>query len=313
MTWLSRFTARWAISGVILLSASAGAQTIPSVQHLRVKRNLVYGVVDGEPLRLDAYMPGRSIGPRPGVIFIHGGGWRKGDKRSFDLFSHLIAQTLGWPAFSINYRLHVLPSGYPAEFHDVERAVRWIRAHASEFEVDASRLGVVGGSAGANLATELATRSQAPFNRGASVRAAVSWSGPMDLTVVRHFRVASPSVLRRIGCAFGASRNCMLHHVVPPVLLDYFGCTPRQCLSLYRRASPITYAHRQEAALLMINSRQETVPLSQLREMARRLRQLGAPYQVLIFPGRRHARAYWRRAWRPTVQFLQRYLNLSDK
>ena len=67
----------------------------------------------------------------------------------------------GYVTLSIDYRLHG-DSPFPASMEDVDCAVRWLRAHASEYDVDPERIGAYGHSAGAHLALMLAASPPAP-------------------------------------------------------------------------------------------------------------------------------------------------------
>ena len=89
----------------------------------------------------------------PTVIHIHGGGFRKG---SASKKNALLFAKNGFVGISINYRL----SGdavFPAAVHDCKTSVRWARAHADQYGIDTSRIGVFGGSAGGYLALMLGT------------------------------------------------------------------------------------------------------------------------------------------------------------
>ncbi len=104
--------------------------------------------------KLDLAMPQeRGDSPRPAIIYIHGGGWTKGDKRGQGIGSVLGYATKGFVSISVNYRLD---ADKKACIEDVKCAVRWLRAHAEEYHVDPNRIGAAGNSAGAHLALMLA-------------------------------------------------------------------------------------------------------------------------------------------------------------
>jgi acetyl esterase len=106
--------------------------------------------------RLDLAMPeGRGDKLRPAIVFVHGGGWRGGDKgggqwRSLPL--HYASK--GYVCISVNYRL-TDTAPFPACVEDVKCAVRWLRANAKEYNVDPRRIGAYGNSAGAHLVAML--------------------------------------------------------------------------------------------------------------------------------------------------------------
>src|SRR5262245_6137695 len=130
----------------------------PPVQDIRanareVQRDVTYCTVDGVELKMDIYFPKNSTGATPLVIFIHGGGWSKGDKaRGHGLTEFPPLLAAGFTVASLNYRL-APEYQFPAMLEDVKCAVRSFRAHASEYNIDPNRIGVWGTSAGAHLAS----------------------------------------------------------------------------------------------------------------------------------------------------------------
>lgn len=120
---------------------------------VKLDLNIVYR--EGhERWKLDLAMPAvKSEEPRPAIVFIHGGGWRNGDKRRgafLGLALHFAAK--GYVTITTNYRL----GGEKLHcIEDVKCAVRWLRAHAEEYNVDPDRIGAYGNSAGAHLVTML--------------------------------------------------------------------------------------------------------------------------------------------------------------
>src|SRR5262249_43796882 len=96
-----------------------------------------------------------SAAPAPLVVFIHGGGFRGGDKAAYDkpLLTACLASGISYA--SINYRLSdVAP--YPAQMHDSARAIQFIRSKAAEWNIDPKRVACTGGSAGAGISLWLA-------------------------------------------------------------------------------------------------------------------------------------------------------------
>ena len=114
--------------------------------------DIEYGVGDGSR-HLDAYLP-REPTPHPAAVCIHGGGWRGEDKGGYRRTAMWYA-THGVAAFAINYRLSgVAP--YPAAVDDCLAAIRFLRGHADEYNIDIDRMGVEGGSAGGHLVLMMA-------------------------------------------------------------------------------------------------------------------------------------------------------------
>jgi dienelactone hydrolase len=166
-----------------------------------VTSNLQYGTApdaNNQPvaLRLDLYTPPASDTQtsRPALVWVHGGGFSGGDKANVVPVD--VANTfakLGYVVVSINYRL--LGSGCVANpgaavctvaaleaQHDAQAAVRWLRANATTYGVDPSRIGIGGESAGGITATLLGLHSEDVGSSGnpgfpSTVRGFVSVSG----------------------------------------------------------------------------------------------------------------------------------------
>ena len=95
----------------------------------------------------------------PLVVFIHGGGWEHGDKAGDSLNPNNL-QLLwdGYAMASVNYRL--APGAiWPAQIEDCKAAIRWLRVHADQYGYDASRIAVMGESAGGQLVAMLGATS----------------------------------------------------------------------------------------------------------------------------------------------------------
>src|SRR5258705_298017 len=107
------------------------AKAVRTVPLVRIEKNVEYGREGGENLLLDLYTPidDRTV-LRPGIVFIHGGGWSGGDKAEFaDKAKEMAGK--GYIAVSVNYRL-APKFRYPAAVDDVQRAVRWLKSRSTE-------------------------------------------------------------------------------------------------------------------------------------------------------------------------------------
>ena len=272
---MRRLAGLLALGLVALVTPAAGAQAPPPV------RDIEYGTANGKRLLLDAYVPAGGEERRPAVVMIHGGGWRVGDKASWQPEAEQLA-AMGWVAFSVNYRLDE-PSVFPAEIDDVQAAVRWVRAQAEEYRIDPGRIAAVGESAGGHLAAMLATLGTGPLDRDARIRVGAAWSPPVDLTALAGSRGAS---------------------WIGPLL----GCNQQTCPDRLAQSSPVTHVDASDAPLYLVNSTEELVPLSQSEAMADRLKAAGVDHRLDVYPGNRHALDFRADAWRPTVAFLEKHL-----
>ncbi len=127
-----------------------------SAKEITVTKDIPYREGESSKWRLDMAMPadgGESL--RPGLVIVHGGGWRAGSKE-VDVYQSMMTEYArkGYVTINVNYRL-LDEAPFPACIEDVKAAVRWFRAHAEEYGVDPDRIGAYGHSAGAHLALML--------------------------------------------------------------------------------------------------------------------------------------------------------------
>jgi acetyl esterase/lipase len=120
------------------------------------KKGIVYRALDSRQLKIDVFYPDQNSDQcYPGVLLIHGGGWRTGDKSlQWPMAQQLAAN--GYVTATVEYRLS-LEASYPAAVHDLKVAIRWMKAHAGDFNLDTSRIAAYGTSAGGQLAALVGT------------------------------------------------------------------------------------------------------------------------------------------------------------
>jgi acetyl esterase/lipase len=177
------------------------------------------------PLKLDFY-PAVGRTAAPCVIVIHGGGWDDGNRGQIPQFNDWLARS-GYAVADISYRL--APAAiWPAQREDVTQAVAFVKAHAAGWGVDATRLVVMGRSAGGQIAEASAFSLGDPAIRGvialyapADMRFAWQWGRPDDmlnsLQLLRHFLGGTPD---SAGPAYdSASAYLMVSPKSPPTLL----------------------------------------------------------------------------------------------
>jgi len=236
---------------------------------VRVERDVAYLPTDRKQ-KADLYFPLEMPKDRrlPAVIIIHGGGFNDGDKdrrREMNIGSHLARN--GYVGMSIDYLLWskgIQKPTWPRSLQDAKTAVRWLRQNADRFGIDSDRIGVIGGSAGGNLAAMLAVTGpkdglEPPGDEGtpASVQCAVDLYGVSDL---------------------------MNYHD-----MKMFLKTREEDPESYRRASPISYCDAGDAPVLMIHGTgDEVVDVSQSRTFAAALAKGGVEHELIEIPDAPH-------------------------
>ena len=114
-----------------------------------IKEGIVIGEGGGRSLKADIFLPPLEEKNRPAVLFIHGGGWIEGDRSQLRGYGILLAR-LGFVCMCNSYRLSN-ESIWPAQVQDVNCAIRYLRANATDLGLDPDRIGVSGNSAGGHL------------------------------------------------------------------------------------------------------------------------------------------------------------------
>ena len=140
---------------------------------------------------LDLFLPeSRSADQKlPLLVFIHGGGWRNGNKTSGLGRIAPFLQDGRMAGASVGYRLSA-EAQWPAQIHDCKAAIRFLKAHADQYGIDADRIAVMGTSAGGHLVAMLGVTGDVPDlegeigehgDRSSEVACVVNFFGPSDL------------------------------------------------------------------------------------------------------------------------------------
>jgi acetyl esterase/lipase len=233
----------------------------------------------GDHLRqvMDVYTPASLVGERGKkrgtVVLIHGGAWVKGDKKDLEPQARQLARR-GYVVANINYRF-ATDAAWPAPRTDAINAVKYLRSHAWRYNVDKSRIVLIGSSAGAQLATAVAT-----YRRGSDlVSGVIGMSGPLGM--------------RRLA----ADPAGNLDSIVTGPLLR---CLPTQCEGRYDSATPRTHLTRGDVPVLLFSSRHEWLNPQSSIDFVQKAQRIGLPARMVWIPGNLHARYYWDAAW-PTI------------
>lgn len=119
----------------------------------------------------------------PVVLWVHGGGYRTGDKANRMADKVALAQAQGWVLVSVNYRLtdpaDPTSARYPDHFDDVAAAVAWTREHIAGYGGDPDRLAILGHSAGADIVSNVVVNPAYLAAHGLPVDA-LRCAGPLD-------------------------------------------------------------------------------------------------------------------------------------
>lgn len=122
--------------------------------NVKEEKEIVYSKINERELHLDAYYNTASA-KKPAIVILHGGGWKSGNKSQMETFAQEMASK-GFSCFTIEYRLSP-EAKYPAAIFDVKKAIRYIKINANRFNVDATKIAVLGCSSGGQMAALIGT------------------------------------------------------------------------------------------------------------------------------------------------------------
>jgi acetyl esterase/lipase len=230
--------------------------------------DVTYCTMDGLPQMMDIYYPA-SGGPWPVVVYVHGGSWREGDKAEGAGWSYLNAQ--GFLVVSVNYRLATTEVKFPVMIEDVKCAIRYLRAHASEYNLDPDHIGAIGASAGGHLVALLGTSDESAawdvgeyLDQSSRVQAVVSIAGLSDFT-----RDMYDGISMAIYFAFGQLPG----RDDPANVVD----------------SPVTYISPDDPPFLIFHGDEDgVVPLDQAQTLNERLVAGGIPSTLVVVQHGQH-------------------------
>ena len=213
-----------------------------------------------------------STGRQPLIIWINGAGWRGCDKNLMAAEMHFLAEA-GFAVACIYYRSSA-QGHMPDQLIDCKTAVRFFRANADQYNIDADRIGVIGRSAGGHLAAFMAmnvpgydTEEWAGFS--SSVQAACNMFGPADLPYCSEINF---ELIKRPG--FRWKTMAETHEgALLGVTLEH---TREEILALGAKASPINYISDAMCPLQILHGDQDPlVPAEVSERLYRKIAEAG--------------------------------------
>ncbi len=235
----------------------------------RVKTDIEYAQAGGESLKLDAFTP-VGKGPFAAVIFVHGGGWSAGNRMGGNdpLFAPVAARGMAW--FTISYRL-APKHNYPAPIDDVHAAIRWVKAHAAEYNVDPNRIALVGESAGGQIVAQAAVLAK----EDTRVAAVVPFYAPVDFIADMERRGGLSTSMRGL---FGRTE----------------AKADEATLQLLREASPINHVRSGLPPFLLVHGTGDmSVLYNWSPQFQAKLKAAGVPCELMTIPDGAHGMARW--------------------
>ncbi len=320
--WLDMIAARQPVRRIALdagLHAVAGlVDVLPRMKQrmaaCRLIEDVEYARPAGNALRLDILQPKRP-GPHPVLIYLHGGAFAIGSKRTHRALAVAYASQ-GYLVCNVDYRL-APQHPFPAAIEDACAAWSWAADHVGDHGGDTQRMALAGESAGANLALSVVlaccTRRPEPFAaplfaRGLRPAAALLYCGFLQTSM--------PARYRRAGVSAFAAR------LATDAARSYLGQAAEHPGAAHALADPlcVVEAMRAPSGLppLFIAAGLDDPAAADSRRLEQALRRLQSPFTAHFYAGEPHAFhvMFWRaqamRCWRDSFQFLREHLPPRD-
>lgn len=239
-----------------------GAKLDARVRQISIRPNVPYAVRGGT-LHMVVYTPSEP-GEYPALVMLYGGAWGAGAPEDNAAFAQHMASR-GYVVCAVDYR-HAPQFQFPVQLEDVEDALLFLQHHHADYQIDATRLALLGRSSGGHLAL-LAAYQTSPI----PIRAVVAYYPPIDL-IGGYEDPPDPDPIDVHG-----------------VLERFLGGPPTQLRKRYLEASPLTYASRAQPPTLIIQGgRDHIVKPRFAREFVEKLRLNGTRAVLLEIPWAEH-------------------------
>ena len=255
------------------IGASAQAQISKTASFYK---DVAYDHVDASQ-KLDVYLA-KSETPTAAMIYIHGGGWIGGSKNSVPSWlTNEVSQ--GWlSVISVEYRFTNIAI-HPAQVNDCLRAIQTVRQNAASWNIDPTRIGVTGGSAGGHLSLWVALHddianekaNDLTSHQSSRVACAVSFAGPTDWSLLQTMEHTHPAYRQLLGYKPGTPSNEIDAKSMGDV-------------------SPITFASRDDPPIMQVHGdKDDIVPIEHARRLNDRLKELDVKSELVVVNGGNHS------------------------
>jgi acetyl esterase/lipase len=272
---------------------------------VRTAANVVYLRANGWEGKLDVYArrnPGATNAqpgpPSPVVIYIHGGGWVQGTKEG-SILQALTFLSMGYSMVNVEYRLANV-SLAPAAIEDCRCALRWVVAHAKDYNFDPNRIVVAGASAGGHLAL---TTGMIPASAGFD-RQCFTTSDPHVAAIVDFFGITDVADLLE-----GPNKKPFPESW--PYTVQWLGNQPNRA-EIAKASSPLTYVKAGQPPVISIHGDADPlVPYSHSVRLQDALAKAGVPHELITIPGGGHGvfpPDEWQRAYAAIEKFLSTHV-----
>jgi dipeptidyl aminopeptidase/acylaminoacyl peptidase len=256
------------------------------LDRLVIPKQIVFTAPDGQKIHADLFLPKGNTAPKPAIVYIHGGpprqmllGWHYSDYYSNAYASNQYLASLGFVVLSVNYRLGI---GYGYEFHqpahggikgaseyqDIKAAGQWLKKQSF---VDASKIGVYGGSYGGYLTAMALAKNSDLFAAGVDIHGVHDWGANSSIMTAFQDKTEKPA--------------------------DY-----QKAITTAWLSSPVSAMDTWKSPVLIIHADDDrNVRFNQSTDLINRLEKKGIPYESMVIVDDTH---HWMN-WQNSVKVYQ--------
>lgn len=274
------------------------------IENMTIEKDIPYADTENPRQQLDLYLPRERKSERlPVIVFIHGGGWRNGDKAGGALRLAPFVQSGEYAGVSVGYRL-TDEAQWPSQIHDCKAAVRWIRANADKYGFIPDRIGVWGTSAGGHLVsmlgvsgdvTELEGDLGSHTDQSSKVTCVANFYGPTDM----------------VGMTEASSR--LDHAAANSPEGKLLGGAIRDRPDAAKSASPVTHVSSGDPPVLTVHgTRDPVVPFDQGKRFDKALRAAGVETYLVPVEGAGHGNFRGETVNERLSDFFEKFLRDQD-
>lgn len=266
---------------------------------------VVYSVKDGKSLHLQILvmrqpLPGKRY---PAVLYVVGSGWRTQDR--FEKLPQLVdLARQGYVVAAMEYRNTDDGYKFPCQVEDAKSAIRYLRAHADDFQIDTARIAIWGDSSGAHTALLAGFTEESQFsspgdpNETAKVNGIVDFYGPVDFSIMDQWP-------REFPTTFGTWGN-------GEALRLLFGGAKKRSIQVMEKASPLSYIVEGKTlppVLIMHGDKDPVIHLHHSILLYERLRMTGHQVELFVVRNAAHGFQFWTQQTMDVVNaFFRAYL-----
>ncbi len=251
---------------------------------VELRENILVARLDDGALHADLLLPAEAGPEPPVVVWLHGGGWRWGDRRTaFERLFRFVER--GWVGVTLDYR-STDAAVFPAQLRDLQAGLEWLFGPDCGISLDPTRVLLFGGSAGAHLgllAVLAAGDPQLGHRVGTRVAGMIAAFPPTELLTLDVFDEGIESQLEHSSADSCEGR--------------LLGGAPGERAELARLASPLHHVHPEVPPLLLLHGLHDAiVPVGQSRALHAALQERGVHVQLRTYDGG-HSAQGWPSGW----------------